>query len=169
MPPLNISQKNPDTSINWAHSFPLSSSPAFFHDNRLPYAEHYNFSLQRQFGSATIISVSYVGTQAHRLLWLWHLRQGGSDVLGPVLKELLGGSYVEGTGEQEALATVAVLVSEQGELLLLLDALGEGLDRESDLPSCTSVWISVSPSWLSFNPRMNDRSIFNASTGKRCR
>jgi len=68
VPPLNISQKNPDTSINWAQFLPLSSSPAFFHDNRLPYAEHYNFSLQRQFGSATIISVSYVGTQAHRLL-----------------------------------------------------------------------------------------------------
>jgi len=68
VPPLNVSISNPDNSINWAQFLPLSSSPAFFHGNRLPYAEHYNFSLQRQFGSATILSVSYVGTQAHRLL-----------------------------------------------------------------------------------------------------
>ena len=61
---------------------------------------------------------------------LWRLRQGGSGVLRPVLEELLGGGYVEGPGEQEALPAVAVLFSEQGELLLLLDALGEGLDRE---------------------------------------
>ncbi|MGA3164825.1 MAG: carboxypeptidase regulatory-like domain-containing protein [Terriglobia bacterium] len=68
VPPLNVSPTNPDTSLNWAQFVPLGSSPAFFHDNRLPYAEHYNFSLQRQFGSATILSVSYVGTQGHRLL-----------------------------------------------------------------------------------------------------
>jgi hypothetical protein len=68
VPPLNVSPTNPDTTLNWAQFVPLGSSPAFFHDNRLPYAEHYNFSLQRQFGSATILSVSYVGTQAHRLL-----------------------------------------------------------------------------------------------------
>jgi hypothetical protein len=68
VPPLNISASNPDTSLNWAQFVPLGSSPAFFHENRLPYAEHYDISLQRQFGSATILSMSYVGTQAHRLL-----------------------------------------------------------------------------------------------------
>jgi len=68
VPPLNVSPSNPDTSLNWAQFVPLGSSPAFFHANRLPYAEHYDFSIQRQFGSATILSVSYVGTQAHRLL-----------------------------------------------------------------------------------------------------
>jgi len=68
VPPLNVSVNNPDTSLNWAQFEPLGSSPAFFHDNRLPYAEDYNFSLERQFGSATLLSVSYVGTQSHRLL-----------------------------------------------------------------------------------------------------
>ncbi|MGD0128728.1 MAG: carboxypeptidase regulatory-like domain-containing protein [Terriglobia bacterium] len=68
VPPLNVSPSNPDTTLNWAQFVPLGSSPAFFHANRLPYAEHYNFSLQRQFGNATIMSISYVGTQAHRLL-----------------------------------------------------------------------------------------------------
>src|ERR1019366_7033308 len=40
---------------------------------------------------------------------------------------------------------------------------------ERALPSCTSVRISVSPSWLSVRPEMNERSIFNASTGNFCR
>lgn len=56
------------------------------------------------------------------------MRQGGSDLPGPVLKERLGGGNVEGTGEQEALPAVAGLVSEQRELVLLLDALSERLD-----------------------------------------
>ncbi len=41
---------------------------------------------------------------------LWRLRQGGRRLLGPALEELLGGRYVEGAGEQEALSVVAVLV-----------------------------------------------------------
>jgi len=68
VPPLNVSPENPDNSINWAQFEPISSSPAFFHDNRLPYAEHYNLSIERQLGSATLLSLSYVGTQGHRLL-----------------------------------------------------------------------------------------------------
>ena len=63
-------------------------------------------------------------------MW-WRLRQGRSGfLLGPVLEELLGGGYVEGSGEQEALSAVAVLASELRKLALLLDALGDGLDRE---------------------------------------
>ena len=76
----------------------------------------------------------YRGTSMFRATaWLgvlWPLRQGGVGVLGAVPQERLGGSCVEGTGEQEALSAVAVLFSEQGELLLLLDALGERLYRE---------------------------------------
>lgn len=68
VPPLNASPSNPDNSLNWAQFLPLGSSPGFFLGNRLPYANHYNFSFQRQFGSATILSASYVGTQGHRLL-----------------------------------------------------------------------------------------------------
>jgi len=68
VPPLNVSPSNPDNSINWAQFEPITSSPAFFHTNRVPYAEHYNFTFERQFGTATVLSLSYVGTQGHRLL-----------------------------------------------------------------------------------------------------
>ncbi len=58
------------SSINFAASgfIPISSSPAFFPKNRLPYAEDYELSLQRQFSRETLLTLSYVGTQAHRLL-----------------------------------------------------------------------------------------------------
>ncbi len=67
-PPLNVSARNPDTTFDWAEVEPISGSLAFEHTNVTPYAEHYEFSLQRQFGSNTVLSVSYVGTQAHHLL-----------------------------------------------------------------------------------------------------
>ncbi len=47
---------------------PISSSPGFKPTNRLPYAEEYELSIQRQFSSSTLLTLSYVGTQAHRLL-----------------------------------------------------------------------------------------------------
>jgi hypothetical protein len=68
VPPLHVGPNNPDNSINWSQFLPISSSPGFFPRNRLPYAEEYSASIQRQFGSATLLSVSYVGTQGHRLL-----------------------------------------------------------------------------------------------------
>lgn len=68
VPPDNVGPNNPDSSIDWSQFLPLSSSPSFLSSNRVPYAEEYNFSLQRQFGQGTLLSVSYVGTQAHRLM-----------------------------------------------------------------------------------------------------
>jgi hypothetical protein len=58
------------SSINFAANgfVPISSSPAFFPGNRLPYAEDYELSLQRQLSQATLLTLSYVGTQGHRLL-----------------------------------------------------------------------------------------------------
>lgn len=46
----------------------IGSSPAFYNKNRLPYAENYELSIQRQVTSSDLVSVSYVGTQGHRLL-----------------------------------------------------------------------------------------------------
>ena len=67
-PPLNASASNPDTSVNWSQFLPIGSSPGFYYKNRLPYAEDYMLSFQRQFGANTMLSMSYVGTQGHRLL-----------------------------------------------------------------------------------------------------
>ena len=67
-PPPNVSANNPDNSVDWANFTPIASSPGFYYKNRLPYSESYELSVQRQFSATTLLTVSYVGVQGHRLL-----------------------------------------------------------------------------------------------------
>ena len=67
-PPTNVSAKNPDTTFPWAQVEPISYGFSFDHRNKLPYSEHYEFSLQRQIGSSSVLTASYVGNQGHRLI-----------------------------------------------------------------------------------------------------
>lgn len=52
----------------WANALPLSSYPAPPINQKVPYTESYNLTLQRQFGQATVVTLGYLGNQAHRLL-----------------------------------------------------------------------------------------------------
>jgi len=47
---------------------PLSYFPGYDIHNELPYAEHFNFSLQRELSKSTVLTISYVGTEGHRLI-----------------------------------------------------------------------------------------------------
>jgi hypothetical protein len=47
---------------------PLSYFPGYDIHNRLPYAEHFNFSFQRELSKSTVLTISYVGTEGHRLI-----------------------------------------------------------------------------------------------------
>ena len=74
-PPKRFSAKNPATGVPYdnltdffAAFGTIGSSPAFNNKNRLPYAENYELSIQRQLTSSDLLTVSYVGTQGHRLL-----------------------------------------------------------------------------------------------------
>jgi hypothetical protein len=67
-PPRGVSAKNPDTTFNWAGVEPIIGALAYYHGNKLPYGEDYELSIQRQFGSNTVASLNYVGTQGHHLL-----------------------------------------------------------------------------------------------------
>jgi hypothetical protein len=75
-PPVKgFSQKNPATGYPYDNLTDfygafgtIGSSPAFYSKNRLPYAENYELSVERQLTPSDLLSVSYVGTQAHRLL-----------------------------------------------------------------------------------------------------
>jgi hypothetical protein len=75
-PPKHPSPNNPadklppyDTLAHFFGAFgTVGSSPAFYNGNRLPYAENYELSLQRQITGKDLLTVSYVGTQGHRLL-----------------------------------------------------------------------------------------------------
>ncbi len=74
-PPKHFSQSHPasgppyDTLAEFYTAFGgIGSSPAFYNGNRLPYAENYELSLQREITGKDLVTVSYVGTQGHRLL-----------------------------------------------------------------------------------------------------
>lgn len=58
----------PNTTFNWAQVQPLSSAPGFKTDNVLPYAEHFNFSIERQIKNSLILTLAYVGTRGHHLI-----------------------------------------------------------------------------------------------------
>jgi hypothetical protein len=47
---------------------PMSFFPGYDIHNRLPYAEHFNFSIQRQLSQSTVLTLAYVGTEGHRLI-----------------------------------------------------------------------------------------------------
>lgn len=74
--PLNSSADHPDPNVNWSQYVPISGLPAYATTNRIPYSEEYMLSLERQFGTNTLLSASYVGTQAHRLLVLVEANPG---------------------------------------------------------------------------------------------
>src|SRR5579871_1846792 len=74
-PPKHFSASHPgtgspyDTLAEFYNAFgTIGSSPAFFNGNRLPYAQNYELSLQRQLTPKDLLTVSYVGTQGRRLL-----------------------------------------------------------------------------------------------------
>jgi Carboxypeptidase regulatory-like domain len=55
-------------TLDYSRYLPISFSPGFDIHNRLPYAEHYNLSIQRELDKSTVLTLAYVGTQGHRLI-----------------------------------------------------------------------------------------------------
>jgi len=47
---------------------PMSYFPGYDIHNKLAYAEHFNFSIQRELTRATVLTLAYVGTEGHRLI-----------------------------------------------------------------------------------------------------
>jgi len=55
-------------TLDYSVFLPIQGSPGYDIHNTVPYAEHYNFSIQRQLTEATALTVAYVGTQGHKLI-----------------------------------------------------------------------------------------------------
>ncbi len=111
------SRSHPDTNVDWTQYEPISGIPGYAASNRIPYVEEYMFSLERQLGANTVISASYVGTQAHRLLVIEEANPGdpalclslsqphavapGSPTCGPFLEDNVfttaSGQIIDGT------------------------------------------------------------------------
>jgi hypothetical protein len=47
---------------------PMSYFPGYDIHNKLAYAEHFNFSIQRELSKSTVLTLAYVGTEGHRLI-----------------------------------------------------------------------------------------------------
>lgn len=70
---------NPQT-INWAQLQPIASSPGFDLNNVLPYEQHYDFSIQRQIGASSLLTVAYVGTNGHHLIAQYSSNPGSASL-----------------------------------------------------------------------------------------
>ena len=67
---------NPNSNIDWSQFLPVTGVPGYATDNRIPYAEEYTLSIERQFSASTVLDASYIGTQSHRLLVLREANPG---------------------------------------------------------------------------------------------
>jgi hypothetical protein len=108
-PPFNASPANPDTSINWANFLPIGTSPAFWHKNDLPYTEQYQLTIERQIGSATLLSIGYIGAQGHRLLSSLEANAGDPATCLSVntIAQVAPGSATCGPGGENGVYTTA--------------------------------------------------------------
>ena len=74
--PLNATASHPDASLDWSQFEPISGMPNYAANNKIPYTEEYMLSIERGFGKSTVLSASYVGTEAHHLLVLEEANPG---------------------------------------------------------------------------------------------
>ena len=111
-PSLNTGIKNPNTTQDFSHSRRMPGMTAPVPWNTYPYTENYFLSLERQFGRSTMLSVSYVGSQAHHLLLVYSSNPGnpalclslsqpsevasGSPTCGPFGEETV---YISASGQ----------------------------------------------------------------------
>ncbi len=65
-------------NLDWSVFFPIASSPGYKTDNKLPYAEHFNFSIQRELTAKTLLTVAYVGTEGHKLFSHYEANPGNA-------------------------------------------------------------------------------------------
>jgi len=66
----------PGSTGIWPRFQPITGSPGYQTVNVLPYAEHFNFTLQRELSRSTILSVGYVGTRGHHLIAQYSFNPG---------------------------------------------------------------------------------------------
>ncbi len=59
---------SPGSTGFWGKLLPIADDAVYEHSNVLPYAEDFNFNVQRNIHNSTVLTVSYVGTRGHHLL-----------------------------------------------------------------------------------------------------
>jgi hypothetical protein len=67
-------------NLDWSVFLPITSSPGYQPGNKLPYGEHFNFSIQRQLSSSTVLTLAYVGTEGHKLFAQYEANPGNANL-----------------------------------------------------------------------------------------
>ena len=75
-PPLNASVKHPNPGIDFSPFLPQAGMTTPYTHNTYPYSENYFLSFERRLGADTLLSFSYVGSQAHHLLLVFSANPG---------------------------------------------------------------------------------------------
>lgn len=68
VPAYGHSPENPDPNVPWSRYTPISGAVSYFYQNKTPYSETFNFTLERQLAANTVFSASYVTSMGHHLL-----------------------------------------------------------------------------------------------------
>ncbi len=75
-PPLNTTVNNPDSNVNFSVFEPIAGATGPNPRNTYPYNENYFLSIERQLAANTVLSLAYVGSQAHHLLLTYSVNPG---------------------------------------------------------------------------------------------
>jgi hypothetical protein len=75
-PNLNTGINHPDSSFDFSVFEPIAGATGPYPGNTFPYNENYFLSIERQLGKDTVLSLAYVGSQAHHLLLTYALNPG---------------------------------------------------------------------------------------------
>ena len=116
-PPLNASANHANPNIDFSPFLPQAGMTTPYFKNTYSYNENYFLSIERQLGLNTLLSLSYVGSQAHHLLVIYSINPGnpalclalskpsavapGSPTCGPYAEDATyitaGGQVIQGT------------------------------------------------------------------------
>ncbi|HVO79502.1 MAG TPA: TonB-dependent receptor [Terriglobales bacterium] len=80
LPPLNATANNPNPNVDWTQFIPINGMPGYDPRGKSPYSLQYTLTLQRQFGTNTLLTLGYVGSQAHHLIVLVPANPGNAEL-----------------------------------------------------------------------------------------
>jgi hypothetical protein len=75
-PPLNASASHPNPNVDFSSFIPIAGMAAPSRGNTYPYSENYFLSIERELSDDVVLSLSYVGNQAHHLLVVYSNNPG---------------------------------------------------------------------------------------------
>jgi hypothetical protein len=64
--PFTIPQ--PGATGIWGQYLPIATAPTYLTTNKLPYAEHFNLTIQREIAKSAVFSIGYVGSRGRHLI-----------------------------------------------------------------------------------------------------